>query len=69
MSSLCALTGIALGLALMMYGREEGADALVEQMTRDQDPIIRYGGMFVIGMAYRWALGWLQSSQHACPPG
>ena len=36
-----------------MYGREEGADTLIEQMTRDQDPIIRYGGMYVIGMAYR----------------
>lgn len=47
------LTGVALGLALMMYGREEGAETLIEQMTRDQDPIIRYGGMYTIGMAYR----------------
>ena len=42
-----------MGLAMIMYGREEGAETLIEQMTRDQDPIIRYGGMFVIGMAYR----------------
>jgi HEAT repeat protein len=33
--------------------REEGAETLIEQMTRDQDPIIRYGGMFVVGLAYR----------------
>ena len=33
--------------------REEGAETLIEQMVRDQDPIIRYGGMFVIGLAYR----------------
>lgn len=46
-------TGVALGLALMQYGREEAAEALIEQMTRDADPIIRYGGMYVIGMAYR----------------
>eukprot|EP00195_Chlamydomonas_chlamydogama_P008069 CAMPEP_0202901100 /NCGR_PEP_ID=MMETSP1392-20130828/13237_1 /ASSEMBLY_ACC=CAM_ASM_000868 /TAXON_ID=225041 /ORGANISM="Chlamydomonas chlamydogama, Strain SAG 11-48b" /LENGTH=1014 /DNA_ID=CAMNT_0049587599 /DNA_START=141 /DNA_END=3185 /DNA_ORIENTATION=+ len=47
------IRGVALGLALIMYGREEGAETLIEQMTRDQDPIIRYGGMYVIGMAYR----------------
>lgn len=45
--------GVALGLALMQYGREEAAEALIEQMTRDADPIIRYGGMYAIGMAYR----------------
>ncbi|GLI59879.1 hypothetical protein VaNZ11_001794 [Volvox africanus] len=47
------IRGVALGLALMQYGREEAAEGLVEQMTRDADPIIRYGGMYVIGMAYR----------------
>ncbi|CAD7700777.1 unnamed protein product, partial [Ostreobium quekettii] len=47
------IRGIALGLALIMYGREEGAETLIEQMTRDQDPILRYGGMYVIGLAYR----------------
>lgn len=35
------IRGIAMGLALIMYGREEGAETLVEQMTRDQDPILR----------------------------
>ena len=35
--------GTSLGLALIMYGREEGAETLIEQMTRDLDPIIRYG--------------------------
>ncbi|GAX76891.1 hypothetical protein CEUSTIGMA_g4337.t1 [Chlamydomonas eustigma] len=47
------IRGIVVGLAIIMYGREEGADTLIEQMIRDQDPIIRYGGMYVIGMAYR----------------
>lgn len=45
--------GLALGIALTVYGREEEADALVEQMTRDQDPILRYGGMYALGLAYR----------------
>lgn len=37
----------------MVYGREEEADTLIEQMTRDQDPILRYGGMYALAMAYR----------------
>lgn len=36
-----------------MYGREEEADTLIEQMTRDQDPILRYGGMYALALAYR----------------
>ncbi|MEW5315325.1 MAG: hypothetical protein WDW38_006765 [Sanguina aurantia] len=47
------IRGVSIGLALVMYGREEGAETLIEQMTRDQDPIIRHGGMYVIGLAYR----------------
>mmetsp|Transcript_5894 Transcript_5894/g.16828 ORF Transcript_5894/g.16828 Transcript_5894/m.16828 type:complete len:1074 (-) Transcript_5894:415-3636(-) len=47
------IRGLSMGLALTMYAREEGAETLIEQMTRDQDPIIRYGGMFVIALAYR----------------
>jgi 26S proteasome regulatory subunit N2 len=35
------------------HRREEGAQTLIEQMTRDLDPIIRYGGMFTIALAYR----------------
>lgn len=42
-----------MGLALLAFSCEEGAETLIEQMTRDQDPIIRYGGMFAIGLAYR----------------
>ena len=46
------IRGLAMGLALVMYGREEGADSLIEQLTRDKDPILRYGGMYTIAMAY-----------------
>jgi 26S proteasome regulatory subunit N2 len=45
--------GLALGIALTVYGREEEADTLIEQMTRDQDPILRYGGMYARALAYR----------------
>ena len=44
--------GLALGIALTVYGREEEADTLIEQMTRDQDPILRYGGMYALVLAY-----------------
>lgn len=44
--------GLALGIALTVYGREEEADTLIEQMTRDQDPILRYGGMYALALAY-----------------
>ncbi|QDZ20143.1 regulatory subunit of 26S proteasome [Chloropicon primus] len=44
--------GLALGCALVMYGREENADALILQLCQDQNPILRYGGMFCIGLAY-----------------
>lgn len=38
---------------MTVYGREEQADTLIEQMTRDQDPIIRYGGMYALALGYR----------------
>ncbi|KAJ8620332.1 hypothetical protein MRB53_028861 [Persea americana] len=47
------IRGLALGIALTVYGREEEADTLLEQLTRDQDPILRYGGMYAIALAYR----------------
>ncbi|MDP2434246.1 MAG: HEAT repeat domain-containing protein, partial [archaeon] len=46
------IRGVAIGSALIMYGQEEAADTLIEQLVGDKDPILRYGGMFAIGMAY-----------------
>eukprot|EP00286_Rhodomonas_abbreviata_P028988 CAMPEP_0181315834 /NCGR_PEP_ID=MMETSP1101-20121128/15581_1 /TAXON_ID=46948 /ORGANISM="Rhodomonas abbreviata, Strain Caron Lab Isolate" /LENGTH=911 /DNA_ID=CAMNT_0023423057 /DNA_START=149 /DNA_END=2881 /DNA_ORIENTATION=- len=46
------IRGLAMGMAIIMYGREEGADTLIEQLTRDKDPILRYGGMYTIATAY-----------------
>lgn len=46
------IRGIAMGLAFMYYGKEEKADSMIEQLLSDKDPILRYGGVFMIGMAY-----------------
>merc|ERR1711988_637022 len=46
------IRGLAMGIALIMYGLEEEADTLIEQLTLDKDPILRYGGMYTIGLAY-----------------
>ncbi len=35
-----------------MYGKEDNADTLIEQMVRSKDSIMRYGAMFTIGCAY-----------------
>jgi len=44
--------GLGLAVAMVMYGQEEAADTLIEQLCRDKDPLLRYGGMYTIGMAY-----------------
>jgi 26S proteasome regulatory subunit N2 len=46
------IRGIAIGLASIQYGREEKAETMIDAMTLDQDAILRYGGMFAIGLAY-----------------
>jgi len=46
------IRGLAMGMALIMYGREAQADALIDQLILDTDPVLRYGGMYCIGMAY-----------------
>ena len=47
------IRGLAVGLALTCYGREEEAQPLVETLCRDADPILRYGGAFAVGLAHR----------------
>ena len=37
---------------MVVYGREEEADVLIEQILTDKDPILRYGAMYAIAMAY-----------------
>jgi 26S proteasome regulatory subunit N2 len=44
--------GLAVGMALIMYGRQEGADELIEGLLNDPDPTLRYGGIMTVAMAY-----------------
>lgn len=44
--------GLALGMSLIMYGRQEGADELIEGLLNDPDPTLRYGGIMTVAMAY-----------------
>ena len=46
------IRAIAIALALIVYNAGEAADALIEQLSREKDPILRYGAMYCIGMAY-----------------
>jgi len=46
------IRSLAISLALLMYGKEDKAEALIEQMVRSKDSIMRYGAMFAIGCAY-----------------
>lgn len=46
------IRAIAIALSLIVYGAEESADALTEQLSREKDPIIRYGAMYCIGLSY-----------------
>ena len=46
------IRGCSIGLALTAYGKEESAELLIEQMVRDSDPIVRYGGGLAVASAY-----------------
>ncbi|XP_047312220.1 26S proteasome non-ATPase regulatory subunit 1 homolog A-like [Impatiens glandulifera] len=46
------IRGLASGIALTVYRRAEEADEVIENMCGDRDPIIRYGGMYALGLAY-----------------
>jgi 26S proteasome regulatory subunit N2 len=44
--------GLAMGMALIMYARQEAADELVNGLLDDADPTLRYGGIMTIALAY-----------------
>merc|ERR1719369_1487499 len=46
------LRGLAVGIALVMYGRLEEADPLITSLCQDKDAILRRSGMYTIAMAY-----------------
>ncbi|KAI9782546.1 MAG: proteasome regulatory particle base subunit [Peltula sp. TS41687] len=44
--------GLAMGMALIMFGRQEAADELINGLLDDPDPTLRYGGIMTLAMAY-----------------
>jgi len=44
--------GVAMGMALIMFGRQEGADVMIEGLLNDPDPTLRYGGIMTVALAY-----------------
>lgn len=46
------IRALSMALALQVFGKEEQADTLIEQMLRSKDSIVRYGAMYAIGSAY-----------------
>lgn len=47
-----SVRGLALGMSLIMYGQQEGADDMIEGLLNDPDPTLRYGGIMTVAMAY-----------------
>jgi len=46
------IRGIGMGLALMQLGLQDAADATIQDMSNDRDPILRYGAQYATGLAY-----------------
>lgn len=44
--------GLAMGMALVTYAREENADELINGLLDDPDPTLRYGGIMALALAY-----------------
>ena len=46
------IRGLALGLALLQYGRQSDADAVIDVLMADKDAILRYGGIYTVCLLY-----------------
>lgn len=46
------IRGLAIGMALLMYNRQEQADDCIALLLNDKDSILRYGGVHMIALAY-----------------
>ncbi|KAL6572752.1 26S proteasome non-ATPase regulatory subunit 1 A [Orobanche minor] len=57
------IRGLALGVALTVYGQEDRADALIKKMIGDRDHILRCGGMYALALAYRGTSSYKAISQ------
>mmetsp|Transcript_3026 Transcript_3026/g.4079 ORF Transcript_3026/g.4079 Transcript_3026/m.4079 type:complete len:1004 (+) Transcript_3026:210-3221(+) len=46
------IRALALGVAMIMYGQEEEAEGVINSLCAEKDSLLRYGGMYTIGLAY-----------------
>ena len=46
------IRGLAIGVAFLMYGKEDIADSLISTLLDEQEPILRFGGAYTIALAY-----------------
>ncbi|KAG9126952.1 proteasome regulatory particle base subunit, partial [Ceratobasidium sp. 392] len=46
------IRGLAIGVAFLYYGRQESADAVIETALKEKDPLLRYGGVYTLALAY-----------------
>ncbi|KAG6853583.1 hypothetical protein C0991_003107 [Blastosporella zonata] len=46
------IRGLAVGVAFIYYGRQEEADETVKVLLAEKDPILRYGGVYTLALAY-----------------
>lgn len=46
------IRGLSMAIALILFGRENEADPVVELLLQSADPWIRLGGVFALGLAY-----------------
>ncbi|KAJ3763062.1 D-isomer specific 2-hydroxyacid dehydrogenase [Lentinula raphanica] len=46
------IRGLAIGIAFVFYGRQEEADKTVKELLAETDPILRYGGVYTLALAY-----------------
>ncbi|KAJ7786208.1 D-isomer specific 2-hydroxyacid dehydrogenase [Mycena metata] len=46
------IRGLAVGVAFIFYGRQEEADETIKLLLAEKDPILRYGGVYTLALAY-----------------
>ncbi|KAL1720799.1 armadillo-type protein [Schizophyllum commune] len=46
------IRSLAIGVAFIYYGQQEKADETVKTLLKDKDPLLRYGGVYTLALAY-----------------
>ncbi|ODQ79717.1 hypothetical protein BABINDRAFT_7930 [Babjeviella inositovora NRRL Y-12698] len=46
------IRGLAIGIALLNYAKEDTAKTTIDKLLEHQNPILRYGGAFTVALAY-----------------